>query len=213
MQKYAIRWLGLMTVLWLPMVANANTPAEQLSRLLGELHSMQAQFNQTIYDASGGSISRSKGRVSLERPGKFRWDTVTPTKQSIIADGQKIWIYDPDLEQVTVQAMKSNLADSPAFLLTGSDTALMNSFTIAEAKAKRNKGTWFRLIPKDKNAMFNWVELGFHNKTLYQMRLQDGLGQQTIIQFNQVKYNQPIPSQRFNFKPPKGVDVISDSNM
>ena len=109
--------------------------------------------------------------------------------------------------------MKSNLADSPAFLLTGSDTALMNSFTIAEAKAKRNKGTWFRLIPKDKNAMFNWVELGFHNKTLYQMRLQDGLGQQTIIQFNQVKYNQPIPSQRFNFKPPKGVDVISDSNM
>lgn len=207
MKKYSIAFVAFVLSLFAGIVA-AATPAEQLTSLLGNLKSMQATFNQTIYDGNGGVMQHSAGSMALERPGRFRWEIKTPNEQVIIADGEEIWNYDPGLQQAVEQPMGNSLGDTPAFLLTGSTDSIAKSFNIAQIPQHKAGQTAFKLTPKDQGALFQWVQLVFSNNQLTEMELQDNLGQQTMINFTDVKFNPSLNPTLFQFTPPKGVDVI-----
>ncbi len=187
--------------------AFAATSSEQLQNLLGNLTTYQANFEQTIFSPEGGAMQHAKGSMALQRPGKFRWNVTSPNRQLIIADGKQIWIYTPDLQQAILQPMQKNLANSPAFLLTGSTQELAKTFNISSMKSPR-PGQWFKLTPKQNNGLFQWVALGFKDGVLYQMDLKDSLDQQTEVVFSKAKMNQSLQESLFQFSPPKGVDVI-----
>lgn len=186
----------------------AQNAGQQLSQLLSRFQSMQANFTQTSYDNSGRQLQKSTGTMALVRPGKFRWNIVTPSQQIIIADGKNIWVYDADLQQASKQVMDASQNTNPASLLSGSITDLQQRFVISPLD-KKDGAQWFELKPIAKEDMFQWIQLRFQNGALTEMILSDNLGQQSIVDFSQVKTNISLDSSLFQFKPPKGTDVFS----
>jgi len=147
----------------------------------------------------------------MSRPGHFRWDYEKPYLQQIIADGQKLWIFDIDLDQVIVKSLKQALGNTPAVLLSGS-ADLSDQFSITDyqnEQADKDKLDWVELRPKDEDASFQLLRLGFAND-LQQMVLLDAFGQETRIQFKQLQRNPHIDPKLFQFEPPPGVDVLSE---
>ncbi len=189
----------------------ANDGFTQLEERLGHFHSMKANFQQQIYDNYGNSLSYTTGSVAIERPGKFRWYTKSPTEQLILSDGRKVWIYDIDLEQATIQRFEPSSESLPALLLTGTTQDLQDKFNVAISRA--NKREIFSLTPiaPGNDNLFQQVELYFMNNKIDRMRFQDSLGQQTELSFSSVKINPTINSNQFQFKAPQGVDVIDNS--
>lgn len=183
----------------------AATPAEQLTSLLGNLQSMRAQFTQEVLNGKGKVLQKSNGQMALQRPGKFRWITQHPTQQQLIADGKKVWLYDLDLQQVTVQKQDTQSSQSPAMLLSGSVASLTRNFKITFIKDSENN---FELQPVGKKAMFKNVQLFFTGNQLTKMRLTDSLGQTSLLTFSQIENNPALPENLFHFQVPKGVDVV-----
>jgi len=170
---------------------------------------MQADFSQVVTDTKGKTLNRAQGRMSLERPGKFRWDVMRPNPQLIVTNGKKIWIYDADLEQVTIRYLSKEGGEAPALLLSNTNETLARDFRVQTAN--HSSMQWFVLTPKDKSSMFETIQLGFINQQIRQMRLQDHLGHVTTIQFNRVVTNSHLSSSLFNFRAPTHVDVIDET--
>lgn len=186
------------------------TPAGDVTALLNQTHTMQANFKQVTYDNHQKAIQSATGRMALSRPGKFRWEVLKPVPQLIIANQNKLWIYDPDLQQVTIRALQQAAGESPALLLSHVDNTLENDYTVIELP--QNAGVrWFSLKAKQKENMFGDVELGFSQANLQQMRLKDNLGHTTTVDFKQITANANLPTSLFMFKTPAGVDVIDET--
>lgn len=190
------------------VAAFAEMPADTLEQLLQNTRTYQADFTQTVLDNSQ-IVQQGAGQFLLQRPGKFRWDIKTPNKQLLIANGEKLWIYDPDLEQVTIQKVAKAAGNTPALLLAGESQSLSRDFTISTVN--KNGGQGFQLIPKSSNEHFKKVQLYFKQAELQEMVLDDQLGHTTKIQFKHVRINQALNTNLFNFMPPKGVDVIENN--
>jgi outer membrane lipoprotein carrier protein len=185
--------------------AFAQSATMQLTTLLQNLHTMQANFAQVINDNNGNIVQQSSGRMALQRPGLFRWDTSQPNQQLIIADGKNIWIYDKDLAQITKQRQNTS-ANAPGLLLSDSVDQLAKRFRI---EAMNNNPSAFKLIPVQRD-LFQSVVLAFSpNGQLQQMILHDNLGQITQIDFTNVTVNNSLSANLFHFQPPPGVDVVS----
>ena len=189
--------------------AAAPASSSELSALLGNIKTMQADFTQTILDNHGKAVQRSQGRLVLERPGKFRWDAVRPVRQLIISNGSTLWIYDPELEQVTIRTLTKEAGEVPALLLSRSDTVIEKQFTI-KSITKNSGQKSFVLVPRNANSSFAAIQLGFSNNQLRQMQLEDRLGHTTVIQFNRIVLNRSVAASAFIFKAPRGVDVINE---
>jgi outer membrane lipoprotein carrier protein len=189
----------------------AQPAADDLAKILSNLQSMRAHFSQQVLDGKGHTMQQSSGTFALKRPGKFRWETEQPVKQLLIADGTKIWVYDKELQQVTIQAQDNQGGNSPAMLLSGSIPALKKNFQVSFLQKPAATGSWFLLRPKNKDAMFQSVELNFIDDKLQGMRLIDNLGQASVLQFSNVINNPVLPLNLFQFKAPKGVDVIDQT--
>ncbi len=204
-------FLGIF-LFFLPFVAFAADDTSRLAEMLDKVNSMQADFEQNMLTKSASGVNQPTiGKMYLERPGKFRWETSSPMKQLIIADGKYSWIYDKDLEQVTKNKIDYHQAGNPAMLLSGSITALQNVFNVAVLSESNNANDiWFQLKPKAKNNMYHWIKLYFVANEISEMLMSDNLGQQSRIQFHNVKLNQNLPASLFTFKPPKNVDVIEN---
>lgn len=187
--------------------AQSDNPTTQLIGLLNNFHSMSAQFDQTIIDSHGNAIQQSSGQMDLQRPGKFRWDTLRPNAQLALADGKNIWVFDSQLQQVTRQTQIA-ANNSPGALLSGDVTRLSNEFNISSLSPIANTDQGFNLVPKNKDVLFQSVELYFNHGLLRSMRLKDNLDQTTVVQFHQVKNNLALNPSLFRFVPPKGVDVV-----
>ena len=185
----------------------AADAAKQLLDSLTPLQNIQANFQQSILDKDGRVLEQTSGKMTLLRPGKFRWDTQKPSHQLLIADGKKIWLYDESLKQVTVQPQTKKAA-SPVMLLSDPTTKLMEQFSV-RSTGQAAKQLKFALTPKDKAGMFQRADLVFEAGRLSQMQLFDSLGQKTIITFTDVKTNNTLSSNLFEFTPPKGVDVVT----
>lgn len=197
-------------IIFLPLTGWADS-ATDLTQVLNNLHSLQANFTQRVYDAHGNVLQQANGQMTLQRPGKFRWQTQSPSKQLLIADGRRVWFYDIDLAQATVQTQQSSNPNSPALLLSGSTEALTHDFIINSAPSALAGSKVFILQPHNNNGLFKSVNLAFNKEQKLQtMRLVDNLGQTTVVIFSHVKNNPPLAANLFHFTPPKGVAVVSN---
>ncbi len=182
----------------------------RVEKLLGNLQSLQAQFKQTLTDSKGQVTDQSSGTLAIRRPNRFRWDYTAPHEQLIVADGSRIWLYDPDLEQVTVRRLTDSLAGTPAMLLSG-EGKLADNFTVTQT-SQDAQAQWVMMEPKRNDTDFKWVRLGFSGEVLKFMQLADKLGQITTLEFSNVERNPQIDPAKFTFKVPEGADVIGDAS-
>lgn len=172
------------------------------------LNAVSADFEQHVADSSKHGDKTSRGTLALKAPRQFRWDVSAPYKQLIVADGEKVWIYDPDLEQVTVRAQGTEEAHSPLTVLT--DLSQLDRDFTASDQGERDGLTWLRLKSRDKEPQFEYADLGFDASGLARMAFKDTLGNSTEIHFSHWQRNASLPATTFKFTPPKGVDVIGD---
>ena len=202
MKFYGLLFLAL---LYLPYRANA---VEVFDHFLNELQTIHAQFEQKQLSEKGELLESAQGEFYLHRPGKFRWDYQKPYHQLIIADGEKVWIYDEDLEQVTVKNLKNALGKTPALLLS-SEQKVEENFTITVLPPQSNL-TRLELKPRDTETQFDSIRLILEDKTLQKLELTDHLGQTTYITFRNIKRNEKLDMDLFIFTPPAGVDMIEE---
>ncbi|MSQ92164.1 MAG: outer membrane lipoprotein chaperone LolA [Gammaproteobacteria bacterium] len=191
-----------------PALAASTTDAAAVTRVegfLGQLTSLRADFRQTVTDARGRVLERAEGAMALARPGRFRWDYRVP-EQLIISDGVTVWLYDVELEQVTVRAAGEALAGTPAMLLAG-DADLNGEFEITYAGLEDGL-EWSLLTPRRLDSDFRDLRLGFEGMELRRMTLHDRLGQTTELELLNIVRNPNIDEHLFSFKPPPDVDVV-----
>lgn len=197
------------SVLLLAMLASGAW-ADAVSRLKEHLdgtRTLRGRFTQSVTDRNGRKLQETQGSLLFARPGLFRWIYEKPYEQIIVGDGKRVWFYDPDLEQVTVQPMDKALGGSPAALLAGSN-AIEKHFKLSDAGRDNEGIEWLNAIPKQGEGTFERLKIGFRGKTIVAMELKDNLGQTSRLRFSQLITNAALPSDLFHFKPPKGVDVI-----
>ncbi|TAA21814.1 outer membrane lipoprotein chaperone LolA [Pseudoxanthomonas winnipegensis] len=187
--------------------ALADARAELVAFTNG-LKGLDGQFSQTVYNANGAVKERSSGRVALSTPDLFRWEYSKPYEQLIVADGRKVWIYEPDLQQATVRDQGSEAQSSPlAALLKPKE--LDAKFDVSQAPAAQGL-EWMTLTPKrdDATSGFEVAELGFANGQLKRMKVTDAVGQRTEVEFSGWKRNPAFAAGTFSYKPATGVDVV-----
>lgn len=194
--------------LCLSPVAMAEEPGARLNSLLSRMDSFSARFEQMVLDNSGSRLQESQGVVELQRPGKFRWETLEPFPQLLVSDGETLWLYDQDLEQVTQKTLDERLSQTPALLLSGDLHTLREAFDI-QGPEEGDSGI-FDLQPRDPEAMFTRLRLYFESGVLQEMQLEDNLGQRTSLLFLNQALNAGFEAQRFQFTVPEGVDVITE---
>ena len=171
-------------------------------------NTMRAKFSQVVTDTQGRKVQEVEGTMQLQRPNKFRWDYNKPYEQQIISDGKDVFLYDTDLQQVTVRALSHAIGSSPAALLAGGN-AVEKSFTLKNA-IRKDDLTWVLALPKDKDSGFERVLLGFKADKLRKMELYDSFNHVTNITFDAVERNPSLQDATFLFTPPKGVDVVGE---
>lgn len=170
--------------------------------------SMRARFQQTVVDNLGRKVQEVTGSMQLQRPGKFRWDYDKPYVQLIVGDGKKVWLYDPDLNQVTVRPLDKVLGSSPAALLAGSKD-IEKTFDLRSV-GQQGDLNWVEAIAKEKESGFEKVVLGFKGNMLHEMEMRDSFGQITVIEFSKQEVNPKLNDKSFRFVPPAGADVLSE---
>jgi len=201
-------FLALLAVSMLT-VSNANAGAiEKLKAFAAQTQSARTSFTQTVRDKNGATVQSTTGKLVFSRPGKFRWEYEKPYQQTIVGDGEKLWVYDKDLNQVTVKKLGGALGSSPAALLAGSND--IEQYYNLDAKGMKNGLDWLEAYPRDDESMFSKVRMGFKGNALDTMELHDHLGQVTVIRFGALERNPKVAADTFAFAPPKGADVIED---
>lgn len=183
------------------------TTAQILQTKLNTIHTMCADFNQTIRSKQR-EMSHSSGTMALDRPGHFRWQTSKPLDQWLIADGKHVWVYDVDLEQVTVKPQDLELGGAAGLFLNGynSKNTIEKEFEVTFSRQKSLE--LYDLKAKSDKASFQRMKLGFINEQLIQIELFDQLGQHTEIHFSHIQTNIVLSKLLFQFKPPQDVDVV-----
>lgn len=180
----------------------------KLDKFLNGLDTMEANFIQTLYNPRGELVEESRGTMRLSRPGRFRLQYTNPYEQLYVADGKRIWMYDKDLEQVTVKAQADTLGSTPAMLLS-TTKPLQDSFSITELGVHEGF-QWLELKPRAADSNFDFVRLALEGNVLRAMEMVDGFGQTTRLYFETVKRNPSLDKAIFQFSPPPGVDVIGE---
>ena len=186
----------------------AQPDVQSLTNLLEKSKTLTANFSQLTLDGGGTQLQETAGEMALQRPGLFYWHTNAPQEQTMVSDGQKVSLWDPDLEQVTIKKLDQRLTQTPALLLSGDVSKISESFDITSKQAGDVMD--FTLKPKTKDTLFDSLSLSFRKGVINNMRLVDSVGQRTDILFNGVKANEPIPASKFKFDIPKGADVIQE---
>lgn len=186
----------------------ADTARARMESFSRDLRAVSADFEQSVTGARGLRGEASTGTLSLQAPRQFRWQTLSPFEQLIVADGARVWVYDPDLEQVSVRSQSSEEAQSPLTVLTDL-SQLDREFTASEV-GESDGLQWLRLVSKAKEPDFEHAELGFDDRSLVSMRFLDPLGNTTEIRFSNWKRNPQLAADSFRFVPPAGIDVVGD---
>ena len=190
-----------------PLLAEAGA-VDQLHQFLQNTRTLKAEFAQSVIGKNGRKPQLSSGLVTISRPGKLRWEIVKPYPQLVVGDGERIWIYDPELQQVTVRKAGQAISGSPAALLSGNND-LEKNFILKEAGEAEGLA-WLDATPKAADSGFDKVRLGFAGSDLKAMELQDSFGQTTLIRFSKLERNPALPASSFKFTPPSGVDVVGE---
>lgn len=209
MRSYISKTVGTVLFLFLPLFAGA-TALDQLKNFSTNAHSARGEFSQAQVK-SGEKVrftNAASGTFLFSRPGKFIWTYKKPYEQVLQADGTRLYMYDKDLNQVTVKKLGDALGSSPAAILFGSNN-LEKNFTLKNAGA-HNGYEWVEVIPKKKDTPFEKINIGMKNGIPEAMELYDSLGQLTLIKFTRFTKNPPVNAGMFKFVAPKGADVFEN---
>lgn len=206
-QKFRLTAASVLFSLLVPVAAHAGA-VDQLHEFLKSTRTLKADFAQMVVAKNGRKPQQSSGTVAISRPGKLRWEIVKPYPQLIVGDGEKIWIHDPELQQVTVRKAGQAIGSSPAALLSGNND-LEKNFTLKEAGEAEGLA-WVEAVPKSTDSGFERVRLGFAGNDLKAMELQDSFGQTTLIRFSKLERNPALSAGIFKFTPPAGADVVGE---
>ena len=191
----------------LPGLASAAA-TDALKVFLTQTQTVKARFAQMVLDKNLKPLQQAQGVMQFSRPGKFRWDYHKPYEQVIVGDGTRLWIYDKDLNQVTVRKLDRALGSSPAALLAGSND-LERDYKLSNLGMDKGLD-WLEALPKSRESVFVRVRMGFGKSGLEAMELRDQFGQTTVITFADVERNPRLAADVFRFTPPQGADVISE---
>jgi len=202
-----VKKLLCMLGMTVPLAAYAGG-VERLNAFIAGAKTAEAEFTQTVIDKSGRVTQKASGKMAFARPGRFRWDYTAPYEQVIVGDGAKLWIYDADLNQVTVKKLDDALGATPAALLAG-DNAMARYFDLRDA-GEGGGLEWLEATPKHADTSFDRIRMGFKGDTLVQMELFDHFGQRTTLRLSRFARNPALDAARFRFTPPKGADVVRD---
>lgn len=187
-----------------PIVAADNA----LSAFLDKLDSLQSSFTQTLVDENGQPLETSSGVLYLKQPGKFHWAYKDPYEQKIISDGESLWVYDVDLEQVTIRTMDETLEQTPAGIILGGTD--IDAYFVQKNLGSIEGYDWIELTPRDPETQYNFIKLGFNGSNLGMMIIDDNLGQTTRIDFDQVNRNSTLDAGLFSLDLPANIDVIDE---
>jgi outer membrane lipoprotein carrier protein len=198
---------------WTLFAVLAATPVhagsiEKLHAFIEQTRSAKANFTQEVTDSNGEVQPQARGTVQFERPGKFRWTYDKPYEQIIVGDGEKLWIYDKDLNQVTRRNLDKAIGSSPAALLAGADD--VDKYFSLNAVGMKNKLDWLEVKPYDTDSLFEKVRMGFRGNMLEIMELFDNFGQRTTIKFSNLKRNPGSSPGLYTFTVPQGADVVTE---
>ncbi len=200
--------LAAMAFAVIPAQADDEAAVQRLTQLLSQAQTITARFSQLTLDGTGTQLQETAGELSLKRPGLFRWHTDAPQEQLLVSNGQKVWLYDPDLQQVTIQKLDQRLTHTPALLLSGDVSQIRQNFDISFKEA--GDVVDFILKPKAKDTLFDNLRLSFRKGVINDMQLIDSVGQRTNILFLGVKMNAALDAGQFTFEIPAGADVIQE---
>jgi outer membrane lipoprotein carrier protein len=199
-----ISWL----VLFVAMSGGALADGvDTLRAYLRETQAASAQFTQVVYDRDMRKLQETSGTMHFFRPGRIRWSYEKPYEQLIVGDGDNLWVYDKDLNQVTVRAITQAIGGSPAALLAGGND-IDKDFRLIAAGVEDGL-EWLEAVPRSSESTFQKVRMGFGKTGLEAMDLTDGFGQLTVVRFSEIVRNPKLSPELFRFTPPKGADVIS----
>jgi outer membrane lipoprotein carrier protein len=234
-QLTALLTVGVVAVVYLfsPVILaeTSQSSSDQLKTLLNPITTLQGGFQQTVKSERGKVLQRLSGKVWLKKPAQFRWEILGKDSRLVIADGKKVWDFDKDLDQVTVQKLDKGQTRAPIYFLTGDANSIDKDFhvtSIGSQKSERSEksenaekqnspgkclqesNACFELKPKQKEGAFQWVRIGFKDKILREMEMLDQLGQYSHFVFKDVILNGNISTNQFQFTPPAGVDVLKN---
>ena len=201
-----MRVLALLAFL-LPGVAAGST-IDELKALLQQTTTARARFAQMVLDKNLKPLQQSTGSMQFARPGKFRWQYDKPYEQVIVSDGSRVWLYDKDLNQVTIRRFDRALGSSPAALLAGSNE-IEKSYALT-ATGRRDGLDWLEAVPRTQDTAFERIRMGFGKSGLEAMELRDAFGQVTVLKFSTIERNATLSPDAFRFTPPAGADVIRE---
>ncbi|OIR11651.1 outer-membrane lipoprotein carrier protein precursor [mine drainage metagenome] len=200
---------SLITLLLLASTTAHASAIQRLHTFVVSTHSAQADFTQEVLDKNGKRIQSASGTMQFERPGRFRWVYKKPYEQLIVGDGKKFWMYDTDLNQVTVKKLDAALGSSPAALLSGNNE-IERDFVLKDIE-DRDGLEWLQATPKSAETTFQKILMAFNAKSeLMVMELHDAFGHHTVLRFSALKSNPAFGAQQFKFVPPKGADVLGE---
>jgi len=199
-----MRYLALL-ILLIAAPAGADDAGKRLDAALKNMDNLTAEFRQTLRDEEKNVVQQSRGTLALQRPGKFAWIYTEPYEQRIIADGSELWIYDVELDQVTVKPMGEGLANAPIMILM-KQAGVGDQFEVNEV-GQRKYLYWVELLPRDRDLEYTQIYIGIEGDQVRAMELQDKFGQSTQIVFDNLRVGVVHNPEVFKFVPPPGVDV------
>lgn len=201
-------WVRLLVSSAMMLAAEAaiGSGLDALHSFIAATDSAQGKFVQKVYDRKHKLTQEASGTLAFSRPGKFRWTYAKPYAQLIVGDGAKVWVYDQDLNQVTVRQLDHALGSTPAALLAGSNE-IERAFSLSDLGEKEGL-EWVEARPREKESNFESIRMGFGSSGLEVMELADGFGQTTVLKFTGLRRNPALDPDLFRFVPPKGADVI-----
>lgn len=207
------RILGIVLLCLAPFsVANGDlTAAEHLASRMAELEQLEADFSQRLIDGRGIELRQTRGKLWAERPDRFRWEVEAPFAELLIGDGETLWLWDPDLEQVTIRPYDERLQATPARLLSGAVEDLLEAFDV-DRLAGSDGGERFTLWPREEDALFERLEFIFENDRPRFLVIHDALGQRTDVELIELRTRFDDDPERFSFEIPEGADVIREAS-
>lgn len=183
-------------------------PVDDLVRQLSAIQTMQAHFTQITHDTRGELLQQNQGVLKARTPAMFYWQTAEPYPQTVVTDGVKLWVYDPDLAQVQVRDFTPDYQQTPAMLFTGNAESIASRFAVAAVAGSEGR---YRLLPKDHSRdLFTALEVQFHGDEPASLLIEDAMQQKTEILFNEVLINPPLSDTEFQFTAPVGVEVLAE---
>ncbi len=209
----AVRLFGLLLVAWMWCLVSASAMPkagadEGLRRFFREVKSFEARFEQAVLDEGRHLVQESAGTLWIERPDRFRWEYELPYRQLIVGDGERIWVYDQALQQVTVRPLRGGLGDTPAVLLAG--RGRLDEHFVVKDLGRQGTLDWAQLLPKRPDGGFVDIRIGFENGRLRMLEMIDGFGYTTRVTLRNTRENARIDPGKFRFTPPAGVDVVGE---